>query len=189
MFIAFACLFLAAVFLDVPLERMADPTDIDYIPRPEWYFLFLFQLLKVFPGRLEVIGTLILPSLTILVLILLPFLHRAHVTILKGRVQSACVAALGFSVWLALTSAAGWTPPHPKGSAAVSAEAMEWARLSPEVIAGSGYFRSLRCDSCHNLIVGTPKPGPTLGLTGIQHPRDWVLAHFNEESHAGGEGQ
>jgi cytochrome c2 len=56
------------------------------------------------------------------------------------------------------------------------------------VIAGSGYFRSLHCDSCHNLIVGTPKPGPTLGLTGIHHPRDWVLGHFNEESHAGGDG-
>ena len=183
-FVAFLCLFLAASFLDVPLERMADPTDTQYIPRPEWYFLFLFQLLKVFPGRLELIGTLVLPSLTVLVLILLPFLHRTHVTLLKGKGQSASVAALALSIWLGLTSAAGWTAPHPKGTANVSAQATEWARVSPEVIAGSGYFRSLNCDSCHNLIVGTPKPGPTLGLTGIQHPRDWILQHFNDQSQA-----
>ena len=34
------------------LEPPADPTSSDYIPRPEWYFLGLFQLLKYFPGRL-----------------------------------------------------------------------------------------------------------------------------------------
>lgn len=183
-FVAFTCLFLAACFLDVPLERLADPTDTEYIPRPEWYFLFLFQLLKVFPGRLELIGTLVLPSLTILVLILLPFLHRTHEKILRGPIPSTCVAALAFSVWLALTSAAGWTAPHPKGSGNVSAQATEWGRVSPEVIAGSGYFRSQQCDSCHNLIVGTPKPGPTLGLTGIQHPRDWIFQHFDDQSQA-----
>lgn len=183
-FVAFLCLFLAASFLDAPLERMADPTDTQYVPRPEWYFLFLFQLLKVFPGRLELIGTLVLPSLTVLFLVLLPFLRRTHVTILKGRIQSTCVAVLAFSIWLGLTSAAGWTAPHTKGNAIVPAQAAEWARVSPEVIAGWGYFRSLRCDSCHDLIVGTPKPGPTLGLTGVRHPRDWMLQHFNDESQA-----
>lgn len=180
-FLVFLCLFLAASFLDVPLERMADPNDTEYVPRPEWYFLFLFQLIKVFPGRLELIATLVLPSLTILVLILLPFLQRIQVTILNGRIQSACVVALAFSVWLVLTSAAGWTAPHSKGNAFLSAQATEWARLSPEVIAGAGYFRSLHCDSCHNLIVGIPKPGPTLGIKGVQHPRDWILQHFSDE--------
>jgi cytochrome c2 len=161
---------------------MADPTDSEYIPRPEWYFLFLFQLLKVFPGRLELLGTLVLPSLTVLLLILLPFLHKAQMKLLNGRIQCASAVALAFSIWLGLTSAAGWSAPHPKGSPGVSAQATEWALFSPETIAGSGYFRSLHCDSCHNLIVGTPKPGPTLGLTGIQHPRDWMLQHFSEES-------
>ncbi len=45
-FIAFAILFAMAVAVHVPLEQMADPTDTSYIPRPEWYFLFLFQMLK-----------------------------------------------------------------------------------------------------------------------------------------------
>jgi ubiquinol-cytochrome c reductase cytochrome b subunit len=183
-FIAFLCLFLAACFLDAPLERIADPTDTTYLPRPEWYFLFLFQLLKVFPGRFELIGTLVLPSLAILVLVLLPFLHTTQAKILKGRIQSVSAVALVFSIWLGLTSAAGWSPPRPSGSTVVSAQATEWARIPPDVIAGSGYFRSLRCDSCHDVIVGTPKPGPTLGLGEIQHPREWMVQHFNERSSA-----
>jgi ubiquinol-cytochrome c reductase cytochrome b subunit len=181
-FIAFLCLFLAACFLNVPLERMADPTDTSYVPRPEWYFLFLFQLLKVFPGPLEIIGTLVLPTLAILTLVLLPFLHRWRINLFTGRTQSVCAVALVFSAWFGLTAAAAWSGPHPKAKAPISPEATEWARLSPEVIAGSGYFRALHCESCHNLLVGDPKPGPTLGLTGIQHPRDWVLQHFTEVS-------
>jgi hypothetical protein len=45
-FIAFVILFVMAVVVRIPLERLADPTDTTYIPRPEWYFLFLFQILK-----------------------------------------------------------------------------------------------------------------------------------------------
>ncbi len=186
-FVAFLCLFLAASFLNVPLERMADPTDASYVPRPEWYFLFLFQLLKVFPGRLEIIGTLVLPTLAMLTLVLLPFMHTARIDPFRGRTQSVCAVALVFSAWLGLTAAASWSGPRPKGKAAVPPEATEWARNSPEVIAGSGYFRALHCESCHNLLVGDPKPGPTLGITGIQHPRDWLLQHFTDESQTPGD--
>ena len=55
-FAAFAILFVMAVAARVPLEQLADPTDTSYVPRPEWYFLFLFQLLKLFTGPLEVVG-------------------------------------------------------------------------------------------------------------------------------------
>ena len=55
-FIAFAILFGLAVVAKVPLGRIADPTDTAYIPRPEWYFLFLFQTLKFFEGPLEIVG-------------------------------------------------------------------------------------------------------------------------------------
>ncbi|HEY4690894.1 MAG TPA: c-type cytochrome, partial [Anaerolineae bacterium] len=55
----------------------ADPGDTTYTPRPEWYFLFLFQLLKYFPGQLEVIGVVLIPTLLILLLFALPFLDRS----------------------------------------------------------------------------------------------------------------
>ena len=67
-FLAFALLFVMAVAVHVPLEQVADPTDTSYIPRPEWYFLCLFQVLKLFNGPLEVVGAVVLPGLTAAVL-------------------------------------------------------------------------------------------------------------------------
>ena len=61
----------------MPLEQLADPTDTTYIPRPEWYFLFLFQTLKLFKGPLEVVGAVVLPGLAVLALILVPFIDRS----------------------------------------------------------------------------------------------------------------
>src|SRR6185503_2254118 len=60
------------------LEGPADPTDATYTPRPEWYFLGLFQLLKYFPGKLEVIGALVVPGLVMTFLALLPWIDRAR---------------------------------------------------------------------------------------------------------------
>ena len=59
-----------------PLEGPADPTDANYIPRPEWYFLGLFQLLKYFPGKWEVVGAIVLPGVVAALLALLPWIDR-----------------------------------------------------------------------------------------------------------------
>jgi len=70
-------LVLLAYFVGAPVEARANPNDANYTPRPEWYFLFLFQLLKYFPGKLEVVGAMILPGLFIVLLFLLPFLDKS----------------------------------------------------------------------------------------------------------------
>ncbi|WP_413309183.1 c-type cytochrome [Bacillus sp. 1P10SD] len=61
-----------------PLERIADPTDTGYIPLPDWYFLFLYQLLKYSfaSGPYTVIGAMIMPGLAFGGLLLAPFLDR-----------------------------------------------------------------------------------------------------------------
>ncbi len=61
-----------------PLERIADPTDTGYIPLPDWYFLFLYQLLKYTfaSGPYTVIGAMIIPGLAFGGLLLAPFLDR-----------------------------------------------------------------------------------------------------------------
>ena len=59
-------LVLLANFAKVGLGAMADPTDTSYIPRPEWYFLFLFQTLKFFEGPLEVVGAVVLPTIAMI---------------------------------------------------------------------------------------------------------------------------
>lgn len=61
-FLTFSVLLASALVVDAPLGRMADPTDSSYVPRPEWYFLFLFQLLKLFRGTLESLAGVGLPS-------------------------------------------------------------------------------------------------------------------------------
>jgi len=74
--IIFLILVALAYFVGVPAEERANPADANYTPRPEWYFLFLFQLLKYFPGNYEVIGVIIIPTLAVLGLFLLPLIDR-----------------------------------------------------------------------------------------------------------------
>lgn len=75
--VIFIGLVVLAYFVGAPLEPRADPADTSYTPRPEWYFLFLFQLLKYFPGSLEVIGVFIIPSVAVILLLALPLLDRS----------------------------------------------------------------------------------------------------------------
>jgi mono/diheme cytochrome c family protein len=75
--VVFLILVALASLKGAPLEARANPADSTYTPRPEWYFLFLFQLLKKFPGQLEVIGVIVIPTLVILLLFALPILDRS----------------------------------------------------------------------------------------------------------------
>ena len=99
MLILFVILACAALFASVPLEDVADPTNADYDPRPEWYFLFLFQLLKYFKGPFEILGTFVIPTVGMLLLLFLPFLDRGERKVLWKRpiamtVTSLCVVAI-----------------------------------------------------------------------------------------------
>jgi len=177
-FTAFAALFIAAAFLDVPLERLADPTDTTYVPRPEWYFLFLFQLLKMFDGALEVIGTVVLPSLAVILLFSVPFLPGRRLRFLDGKAPAIATVLAAFTGWAALTAAAIFSSPGQPHPADVSPEELRWAQIAPEEIAGIGYFYSSRCDSCHNLLAGNPKLGPNLAAASLHHPKEWLAHHF-----------
>jgi ubiquinol-cytochrome c reductase cytochrome b subunit len=98
----FLVIVLIAFVWQVPLEEMADPGDTAYVPRPEWYFLFYFQLLKYFEGSLAVVAIVVLPALTLALLVLLPFLDRSAAAGIRKRPLTAaltlasvlCIAAL-----------------------------------------------------------------------------------------------
>ena len=79
----------------VPLGHLADPTDLSYIPRPEWYFLFLFQFLKWFEGPFEVVGAVILPTLAIVALLLIPFIDRGKMKMVRQRTGAIGLVAAG----------------------------------------------------------------------------------------------
>lgn len=61
-----------------PLEFPADPTSSNFIPRPEWYFLFYYQILKYFPGWLEPVATVLIPLFIFGSMVLLPFIDRGE---------------------------------------------------------------------------------------------------------------
>jgi ubiquinol-cytochrome c reductase cytochrome b subunit len=74
--VVFALLLSLAILIKAPLDAVADPADATYVPRPEWYFMSLFELLKHFPGPLEPVATMVIPGIVVVLLFLLPFLDR-----------------------------------------------------------------------------------------------------------------
>lgn len=179
-FTAFTMLFLAAAFLNAPLGRLADPTDTAYIPRPEWYFLFLFELLRIFKGSLEVIGTAVLPTLAVIALFLIPFARRARFLPFNRKLTASAAALSVFGIWAGLTATALMSGPRHGKSLADDSRVAEWAAIPPEQIAGVGYFRAWGCGSCHNLISGPSKAGPNLSAAGLHHRKEWLVHHFKE---------
>lgn len=178
-FVAFVILFVMAVSFKVPLERLADPTDTSYIPRPDWYFLFLFQMLKFFEGPLEVVGAIILPNLAIVALFLVPFIDRSHVQKVANRKVAMALVAVAALTWSGLTAAAIRSTP-PVVESAFGDAPMGWATLSPEEVAGIGYFRKENCASCHALGEGGSKIGPDLARVPIKRDAKWLIEHFKQ---------
>jgi ubiquinol-cytochrome c reductase cytochrome b subunit len=167
-FVTFAVLFTLAVAVRVPLDRLADPSDISYIPRPEWYFLFLFQTLKLFKGPLEILGTIILPGLAVLALVSMPFIDRSrlmHVSRRTGAILFVLLAVIG---WSGLTAAAVLTTPAEARTSLVDySRPTEWIEAVPNDLAAVASFRANRCAGCHEKM-----PQPThKSLT-------WLRDHF-----------
>jgi len=168
-FVVFVALFVMAVAVDAPLDKLADPTDRSYVPRPDWYFLFLFQLLKFFPGSWEAAGAIVFPMLAIVALLLVPLLDRKRMTALRNRTMTLGVLGLILLGWASLTVTAVMTTPNqPVVSSGTPRRDSGWARLSPSQLSGLAYFRQKTCTNCHNLLSGEPKVGPTLATLPIR---------------------
>lgn len=60
------------------LEAIANPTQVEFAPRPEWYFLGLYELLKIMPSGFEVVATVIMPGLVTIGMFALPWLDRSE---------------------------------------------------------------------------------------------------------------
>ncbi len=145
------------------LEAPADPTASDYVPRPEWYFLGLFQLLKYFPGRAEVIGALIVPGVAITLLALLPWLDRSGSRDWRSRrflltVFTGALAGVGTLTLLGARdspppSATGWNLQEQAGAVLMTADN--------------------RCSRCH----ATDAVAAPIEAGHLSRPADWIAAH------------
>ena len=178
-FIWFAVLMGMAIVAKVPLGRTADPTDTSFVPRPEWYFLFLFQTVKLFEGPLEIIGTIILPTLAILALLLVPFIDRGKAVTLRQRTGAIALVVLGAIAWSGLTARAVATTPPSNESPDAGLERVEaWQEIPADQLAAVGYFRKDNCASCH--VAGKAAAGPDLTVNTSQQTRRLADGAFQE---------
>lgn len=147
-----------------PLEPPADPTSSDYIPRPEWYFLGLFQLLKYFPGKWEVVGALFIPGAAMTLLALLPWLDRGKSREAKARLSILLPFTAGLAIVVTLTTLGARDVPRT--------ESGQW---NIQEIGGANMIAtSDRCTRCHRAD-GLAAP---IESGRISKAPDWVEMHI-----------
>jgi len=169
MLVVFLALASFAIMFPAPLEPQADPTDSTYNPRPEWYFYFVFQMLRIFEGKYEVVGTVVLPTIAVIGLILLPFLDRDPERSPRKRTIVMIVAGLAVVLVGVLTIMGARAP-------IVNAPAV----TSPSVLAGRILYDKNGCAACHSVHGKGGKVGPELTHVGSRRDADWLLRHFKD---------
>ncbi len=144
--IVLALIFLLAVYWRVPLEEKAGTLDPAYLPRPEWYYMWLFQLLTFFPGSWEVIGSLVIPVAGLVLLFSFPWLDRSR---WRGMANRPVITALGFTVFIAIVylTLMGFCGVRPYGRIFVVPD----HPLSVSEIKGLQLYAARDCAYCHTI--------------------------------------
>src|ERR687884_2241152 len=104
---------LMSIFLGAELGPKADPTTTTYTPRPEWYFFFLFELLRVIkPPALVFLATVGIPTVCMVLLILLPFYDRSpeRNPLRRPIAMTAAVATVALMAYLTIEGAKAGAP-------------------------------------------------------------------------------
>ena len=162
-----AAIFALALLVPAHSEPPADPASTTYNPRPEWFFLFFFQFLKLFPGSLEPVAAAIIPATALLILILVPFLDRNPERRFAYRKKWVGVGGLAIALLAAL-----------EVGGAMSAPAVPAGEQSLLVQAGRDVYRGMNCAYCHSITGVGGAIGPDLSSTGATWDRETLLAYL-----------
>ena len=154
------------VWRGVPTEAAADPTNTLYVPRPEWYFMFLFEFLKYVPGEFEGLVAVGMPGLVVLILFLWPFLDRNPARHPRLRPYAMSLMTLTLASVVVLTIRAFQTTPPAIAQA-------RGERLTAAQQAGRALFRR-SCSGCHTVDGSGTTPGPDLGGLTERQQSAWV---------------
>ncbi len=177
-----ACVVMAVIItmslvLGAELGSKANPTTTSYVPRPEWYFFFLFELLRVIkPPSLVGLATIGVPTLGMILLFLLPFYDRGPERRPERRPIATItglfvIGAMAFLTWEGASTGSPYTVEIATPAAVRQAGGRMLAEFEAgrKVIAGSG------CLACHKLGEnGNNGPGPELTHVGARIPRQGI---------------
>ena len=156
-FALFILLIGLASFIGVHPEPKVDPTDATYVPRPEWYFLFLFEFLKYFPGNLEWVGAAVIPGILVVALIFLPlydknpFRHYSKRKFAVGLMSVIVIGIVGLTIKATLS-----TPPQEESYIASS--------VAEKMSLGQDLY-SIQCVECHG---PDGEGGEVVGVQGLE---------------------
>ena len=156
------------------IDDPADPGTINFVPRPDWYFYFLFYLLRIFKWPETVIlGTVGIPTILLVLLIAIPFIDvRSERRLLRRPV--ALIASVLVVISMGVLTYKGATAKEALG---VENRALvpKWAATegyaaNPQAIAGAKLFAVAGCMNCHTYLgAGTSYPGaPDLTAEGAK---------------------
>ena len=134
----------------------ADPGTTNFVPRPDWYFYFLFYLLRIFKWPESVfLGTVGVPTIALILLLALPFLDLRRERRLLRRPVAVVAAALTILSMAVLT----WKGATAKEALAseVIADVPNWVKaesLPQSAVPGARLFATAGCTACH-MYLGT----------------------------------
>lgn len=155
-----------ALAFETPLEAPADPTDTAYVPRPEWYFLPIYQLLSLVPGSLESVVAVGVPTALLIAMLALPFFDRGSRRNLLRRPAAMAGLALLLGGSAFLIGGAGRAPEHESADAGPVLNAMQRA--------GRALYQSQQCGGCHRIAGQGGEAGPDLTTVGLRHSAGWL---------------
>jgi cytochrome c553 len=152
----------------------ADPATTNFVPRPDWYFYFLFYLLRIFKWPDSVIlGTVGIPTILLIIAFLIPFIDRRMERRLTRR-PVAVIGAILVVLSMGVLTYKGATAKEALASEVVQA-VPTWAQRqgfanNAEAIAGAKIFASSGCTACHTYLgTGSSNQGaPDLSAEGTK---------------------
>jgi menaquinol-cytochrome c reductase cytochrome b/c subunit len=163
--ITLGVIILMAILFGAELGPKADPTTTTYTPRPEWYFFFLFELLRVIkPPELVFLATIGIPTICLVLLLLLPFFDRGpeRNPLRRPIAVTAGIATIAAMAYLTILGALAGAP-----SEIDLATAPQYER-GKEVTASAG------CLACHKIGENGGTLGPSLTEVGDRLGRDAI---------------
>ena len=163
--ITLGVIILMAILFGAELGPKADPTTTTYTPRPEWYFFFLFELLRVIkPPELVFLATIGIPTICLVLLLLLPFFDRGpeRNPLRRPIAVTAGIATIAAMAYLTIL-----------GALAGARSEIDLA-TAPQYERGKEVTASAGCLACHKIGENGGTLGPSLTEVGDRLGRDAI---------------